>query len=310
MMTERRWIRWTSLLLLALLLASCDRIEVNFVTEGETPTPMATLPAEPTAAPSPTAIAQAATAESPTATLAPSPEPTSTPPAPTSAPPTSPPPTSPLPTSEPSPERIQFETGATSATVTGHVAAYEDHLYVLRAMTGQTMEVVLTVPASDVVLEIWGADGTPLLRHVVGQTAWTGVLYATQDYFINVVSFGSAADYSLEVTIPPITEPTPVRIQFAAGATSATVTGHVDAYAADLYVLQAIGGQTMSVDLVSPASDVVLEIWGADGIPLLRHVTGQTSWTGVLPATQDYFVKVVSFGSAVDYELTVTIPPP
>jgi hypothetical protein len=101
-----------------------------------------------------------------------------------------------------------------------------------------------------------------------------------------------------------------VRIQFAPGTTSATVAGHVVAYGADVYVLRALEGQTMSVDLVSPASDVVLEIWAEDGQPLLRHVVGQTSWSGVLYATQDYFIKVVSFGSEVDYELTVTIPPP
>ena len=67
--------------------------------------------------------------------------------------------------------------------------------------------------------------------------------------------------------------------------------------------------QTMEVILASPASDVVLEIWGEDGQPLLRHVTGQTEWSGVLHASQDYFIKVVSFGSEVDYTLTVTIPP-
>jgi hypothetical protein len=178
-------------------------------------------------------------------------------------------------------------------------------------MLGQTMDVEVLSPASDLLLEIWGDDGTPLKRAAVGGPSWTGVLPATQDYFIKVISGGSAADYTLTVTIPPTgAEPTPVRIQFAAGATSATVTGHVAAYGADLYVLRAMVGQTMSVDLLSPASDVVLEIWGADGTPLLRHVTGQTAWTGQLYATQDYFVKVVSFGSAVNYTLTVTIPPP
>jgi hypothetical protein len=207
--------------------------------------------------------------------------------------------------------RIQFLPGGTSATVTGHVAAYGADLYVLGAMAGQTMEVVLTSPAVDVLLEIWGEDGVPLKRHVDGETSWTGVLPVTQDYFVKVVSFGSEVDYTLAVTIPPLTpEPAPVRIQFPPGGTSATVTGHVVAYGADLYVLGAMAGQTMEVVLTSPAVDVLLEIWGEDGVPLKRHVDGETSWTGVLPVTQDYFVKVVSFGSEVDYTLMVTIPPP
>ncbi|MGD2205143.1 MAG: hypothetical protein PVH17_00065 [Anaerolineae bacterium] len=210
--------------------------------------------------------------------------------------------------------RIEFAPGATSATVTGHVGAHQADLYVLRALEGQIMEVEVDSPAEDVLLEIWGEDGVPLKRHVDGESSWTGELYASQDYFIHVISFGSAADYTLTVTIPPLGEgpeprPQPQRIQFAPGATSATVTGDVDAYEHDVYVLRALSGQTMTVELISPASDVVLEIWGADGQPLLRHVTGQTTWTGLLHATQDYFIKVVSFGSAVDYTLTVTIPP-
>jgi hypothetical protein len=208
------------------------------------------------------------------------------------------------------PERISFASGATTATVTGHVLAYGADLYVLRAMEGQTMDVVLSSPAFDVLLEIWGADGTVLKRHVDGEVTWSGVLPATQDYFLKVVSFGSEVDYSLSVTIPPLVPVSePERISFASGATTATVSGHVVAYGADLYVLRAMGGQTMDVVLSSPAPDVLLEIWGADGTVLKRHVDGETIWSGALPTTQDYFLKVVSFGSEVDYSLTVTIPP-
>jgi predicted small secreted protein len=286
------------LLALALLLASCD---VNItIGGGETTPPM------PVAAPS-------ANSAPPTVTAPPE-VPTATPLSPTAVPPTAVPPTAVPPTgapaTAPAPQRIQFASGATSATVTGQVAAYGADVYVLRALGGQTMTADLLSPASDVLLEIWGQDGTVLKRHVDGETTWTGVLPSTQDYFVKVVSFGSAVSYALTVTIPPAGEPEPVRIQFAAGAISATVTGQVAAYGADIYVLQAMAGQTMSVDLLSPASDVVLEIWGADGTPLLRHVAGQTAWTGQLYATQDYFIKVVSFGSAVNYTLTVTIPPP
>jgi hypothetical protein len=88
------------------------------------------------------------------------------------------------------------------------------------------------------------------------------------------------------------------------------VAGRVAAHGADLYVLRAMEGQTMEVVLSSAAADVLLEIWGEDGIPLKRHAVNGPSWTGVLPATQDYFIKVMSAGSEADYTLTVTIPPP
>ncbi len=215
-----------------------------------------------------------------------------------------------IPPLEPEPERIEFEPGAIPATRTGHVAANGAALYVLRAMGGQTMEVDL-VSAADLHLEIWGEDGTPLKRAAVGGPSWMGTLPSTQDYFVKAVSFGPVADYTLTVAVLPLESERPAtRIEFEPGATSATVTGHVGAHQADLYVLRALEGQTMEVVLDSPAEDVLLEIWGEDGIPLKRHVDGETEWTGELPATQDYFVHVVSFGSAADYALTVTIPPP
>ena len=282
------------LLVLTLLLAGCD-VNINIGTAPGTPTPPGPVPPA-----TDTAVPAGPTLQAPSAT----------PPAPS---PTPLPPTAPADTTpeEPQPQRIQFASGATSATVTGSVEAYGDVLYVLRALAGQTMTVELASPAADVVLEIWGKDGQPLLRHVTGQTSWSGVLYATQDYFIKVVSFGSAVDYTLRVTIPPLGEPEPEprRIQFASGATSATVTGAVEAYGEVLYVLRAQAGQTMTVDLDSLAADVLLEIWGADGTVLKRHVDGLTTWSGVLPYTQDYNILVVSFGSAANYALTVVIPP-
>ena len=177
-MSKPKWARWM-LPLLLVLLAGCDWIEVRIGSEETTPmaTPTPTPGAAGETAP---ATSVTATPESPTFT----PEPSTT-------------------TPELQPTRIQFQPGATSATVTGHVVAYGADLYVLRAMAGQTMDVLLTSPAIDVLLEIWGADGTVLKRHVDGETYWTGLLPVTQDYFIKVVSFGSEVDYTLTVTIPP-----------------------------------------------------------------------------------------------------------
>jgi hypothetical protein len=65
----------------------------------------------------------------------------------------------------------------------------------------------------------------------------------------------------------------------------------------------------MEVLIASPADDVLLAIWGADGIPLKRTVDGEAGWMGVLPETQDYIINAVSVGEETDYTLTVTVYP-
>jgi hypothetical protein len=99
------------------------------------------------------------------------------------------------------------------------------------------------------------------------------------------------------------------RIQFAQGATSAEVTGQVTPDKIDEYLLRAQQGQWMLVNLFSPRNDVFLAITGiSDGQPYLRSAAGATTWQGLLPATQDYSLKVVPSSAAATYTLQVVIP--
>jgi hypothetical protein len=105
------------------------------------------------------------------------------------------------------------------------------------------------------------------------------------------------------------------RIQFAPGATSATLPGVLERIGPDGvefaggYVLRASAGQTMEVTITSPLDDVLLSIVGQDGVPLKRYVDGSAAWQGVLPATQDYFLHMVSVGGETGFVLDVSIPP-
>jgi hypothetical protein len=186
--------------------------------------------------------------------------------------------------------------------VEGSIAAGGIADYVINAMAGQTMMVSLDSPNMNVFLTIYGVeDGRPLVRSMMGQTMWTGTLPGTQDYIIEAVSEGEATNYSLQVVIP-------ARIKFAPGATSASVQGRVSGGAIVRYLLRAMAGQTMTVVITSPHQDVLLTIWGlTDGQPLVRSVSGATSWTGVLPATQDYVIDAVSVGGNTTYTLETRV---
>jgi hypothetical protein len=120
------------------------------------------------------------------------------------------------------------------------------------------------------------------------------------------------------VAVPP---PEPLesdlmRIEFAAGAISAQVSGDVVANGIDHYVLGAMAGQEMTVNLDAsvggnPAPmSAILVIWGADGTVLISDHADATNWQGELPLTQDYYIDVKSMSNdTVVYTLEAIIPP-
>jgi hypothetical protein len=78
----------------------------------------------------------------------------------------------------------------------------------------------------------------------------------------------------------------------------------------DRWVLRALAGQTMTVDTSATQGQVILIIWGVqDGNVLISDHAGATSFTGVLPTTEDYYIDVRSVGTvSAAYSLQVTIP--
>ncbi len=172
----------------------------------------------------------------------------------------------------------------------------------VRALANQVMLATIYSPNNNVYLGVVGlSDGIPLLRTVAGATQFTGVLPLNQDYRLIVFSPDQKTNYTLQVIIP-------ARIKFAHGAYSASVDGHVSGNSVNYYLLRASAGQTMSVAILSPHNDILLTIYGLqDGSPLIRSVSGATTWTGVLPGTQDYMIEAVSVGGASNYTIQVSV---
>jgi hypothetical protein len=257
--------------------------------------------------------------------------PAGAPPPPAAEPTAAPPPSAPQSPSQggqpaASAERINFLPGSTAATTAGSLPPNGIKQYVLPAMQAvetqniaSLLDVQLFVSSGQPVLSIWGADGTVLISDHAGATQWSGALPSTQDYYISVSNqSGEAAHYTIQVIIPsgnspvPTAPPSPAagRIHFAPGSSAATVLGNVAANASDHYVLKALAGQTMTVELSASANQAILVIWGADGTVLISDHAGATQWSGVLPASQDYFIDVRNVSqAAVRYTMKVTIPP-
>jgi hypothetical protein len=207
----------------------------------------------------------------------------------------------PAPVPSGSPIQIVFAAGATSASITGAVAGGGAQDYRIRAGAQVLMLVDLSA-AANTYLEIIGrTDGKALLLASAKATHWQGVVPSSQEYLVRVISKGEGASYNLLVTIPR-------RITFARGAVSANTAGTVVAGGINSYVLRALSGQTMTAAIPAPNTGLALEIYGlTDGQPLVRASLGQTTWTGKLPATQDYIIKVVSTGARASFSLATTV---
>lgn len=154
----------------------------------------------------------------------------------------------------------------------------------------------------DFTAAISGNDGTVLLPASQHQTSWQGILPATQDYYVKINAGPGGGNYTLSVTIAS-------RIQFAPGAISATQNGYTASGYNVTYALRAFAGQVMTINLIVPPGSAALTVYGFnDGQPYLRAQSGQTTFSMVLPATQDYIIEVVPFaGQEISYTLQTEV---
>ena len=108
----------------------------------------------------------------------------------------------------------------------------------------------------------------------------------------------------------PAPQPTaaPQRISFAQGAISGSVEGTVTSPDRRQYVLRALKGQKMTVEIISKDKKANFAVQGvADGQPLKRLENEDRKWTGALPSTQDYLITVASPSGSTAYTVVVTI---
>ena len=111
------------------------------------------------------------------------------------------------------------------------------------------------------------------------------------------------------VPATPPADPTPTRIQFATGASSATITGHLAAGDSIEYLAWGAAGQWTHVELTSDNNVANFAFVGqSDGQPYKRLENEQRFWDGALPMNQDYLIRLHTL-TATEFTLILTIEP-
>jgi len=187
--------------------------------------------------------------------------------------------------------RIAFASGATSATVAGSVIAGGRTPYVAWAGLNQNMMVYLSTTSATTYLEIQAPNGTLLVSAAQKVVYWQGLVPANGDYLLSAVATGGAATFEMTLTLP-------VRVSFKTGKYNATYSGTIAPYNTNTYILRAANNQTMTVTVKVANDDVFLTIYGySDGVYYVKDSSGLSTFTFILPANQDYVVRLVSHGT-------------
>lgn len=199
--------------------------------------------------------------------------------------------------------KVSFASGATNIAYSDSLNSNRSRGYLIRAGAGQILIANLVADDSDSArLRLYDPGGKQVTPDVTVDGGYLrATLPVTGEYQLVVSSRDSTIQYTLGISIP-------ARIRFERGAYSATVEGQTAERRSVAYVLRALEGQTMYVEL-DASREAALEIYGlSDGQPLIRHVAGATTFSDTLPATQDYIILVVpGVDAQFDYELYVEV---
>ena len=131
--------------------------------------------------------------------------------------------------------------------------------------------------------------------------ALAGLLPQTELYRIQVIGGATTENYTLTAKVAQL-------VNFATGTNSITLNGTtVNGYVFS-YAFSCSTNQTMTATLNVSSSTAYLDIFGLSSGTILNSSDKATTWTGVLPQTQDYVIEVVpNNGAVVNYGLTVTV---
>ncbi len=103
------------------------------------------------------------------------------------------------------------------------------------------------------------------------------------------------------------TPATAARLRFLTGSTSASASYLLPAKQNQYYVIRAMKGQPMMVDVMSTSGDVTFSLTAPGGTALVSAADKKATWQGSLPSTGDYSFVIYGGASAQNITYSVTI---
>ncbi|MEM7799038.1 MAG: Ig-like domain-containing protein [Chloroflexota bacterium] len=98
-----------------------------------------------------------------------------------------------------------------------------------------------------------------------------------------------------------------LRIVFAPNESAGEVQGLIDVGDRVSYLLGASEGQEMSVEVLSPGSNVAFSVLDGSGNVIGTVTADRPRWTGLLPETGDYKIELRAVGDNAGYVMTVRV---
>jgi len=204
------------------------------------------------------------------------------------------------PTATPSAVNIVFASGTTAAVEQGSLQPNQVRTYTLSAGQNQPMMLLTYSPNNDVYLGVMEPDGSKLLDPAKKYTNWQWLLPKTELYTIQLYGGATSEDFTLMAKVAQI-------VTFPSGATTVMLNGSTPKGYVFSYSLACQANQVMTVSLNVPATTAYLDVFGLATGTLLSPSAKATSWTGTLPATQDYVIEIIPVGGEFTYSLKVTV---
>lgn len=228
-------------------------------------------------------------------------------------------------------QRMSFAPGSDSGEGQGSVIRASTDTWVLTALAGQTMDVIVQPgPGTGTTFDVFAPDGTALTAPD-DRISWSGQLPVAGDYRVAVSPLGGNSDYTITVRITGVTTPVgdpeynpddisnpnpdPVvlsdgggthRISFEPGADHAVIHNVLAPGMADTFVLGAAVGQQLNAWVESDTGDVTVAAFDPNG-EILRSASFDV-YVEQLSASGDYQLEVWNQSSIVSaYTLTVYI---
>jgi hypothetical protein len=190
--------------------------------------------------------------------------------------------------------------GTTAGVIQGTVAPHQVLAYTMNAGQAQPLTLIMESPNYDVTLGVFNPSSIALLDPALKLRAWQMALPTAGQYTIQVIGGATTESFTLTIKLP-------LPVYFGSGATSASLTGStVNGYLFG-YALQCAEGQTLSAVLNQPPSVATIDIYGLNTGTILEVASNVSSWSGILPQTQNYVVEVIPTGNqVVNYGLTLS----